>query len=190
MRLGVEAALVDGRLVSGDVEITDGRIAGVGLGGAGRGIAVPGFVDLHIHGFGGVDFATADAAGYRRAAEALLETGVTAFQPTFVTAPEDELIASLREVPQTTLGCHLEGPFLSPARLGMHPEPARRDPDPALLDRLLATGPVAHVTLAPELEGGSSSWTCCNAAASLPRAVTRTRRPSRHMPPSTAARRT
>ncbi len=115
MRLGVEAALVDGRLVSGDVEIADGRIAGVGLGGAGRGIAVPGFVDLHIHGFGGVDFATADAAGYRRAAEALLETGVTAFQPTFVTAPEDELIASLREVPQTTLGCHLEGPFLSPA---------------------------------------------------------------------------
>jgi len=155
VRLGVEAALVDGRLVSGDVEIADSRIAGVGLGGAGSGsgIAVPGFVDLHIHGFGGVDFATADAAGYRRAAEALLETGVTAFQPTFVTAPEDELVASLREVPQTVLGCHLEGPFLSPARLGMHPESARRDPDRGLLNRLLAAGPVAHVTLAPELDG-------------------------------------
>ena len=33
MRLGVEAALVDGRLVPGDVEVVDGRVAGVGLDG-------------------------------------------------------------------------------------------------------------------------------------------------------------
>jgi N-acetylglucosamine-6-phosphate deacetylase len=51
------------------------------------------------------------------------------------------------------LGCHLEGPFLSPARLGMHPAAARRDPDAALLERLLAAGAVTHVTLAPELPG-------------------------------------
>ena len=153
MKLGVEAALADGTLVAGDVDVVDGRIAEVGLGGRGRGIAVPGFVDLHVHGYGGVDFASADTAGYRHATEALLETGVTSFQPTFVTAPEEELIASLREVPSTVLGCHLEGPFLSPARLGMHPEAARRDPDSALLERLLAAGPVAHVTLAPELDG-------------------------------------
>ena len=77
----------------------DGVVAGVALGRAGRGIAVPGFVDLQVNGFGGVDFATADAAGYRRAGEALLETGVTAFQPTIITAPEDDLVAALREVP-------------------------------------------------------------------------------------------
>ena len=35
----------------------------------------------------------------------------------------------------------------------MHPADARRDPDPALLDRLLAAGLVAHMTLAPELPG-------------------------------------
>ena len=104
VRLGVEAALVDGRLVTGDVEIADGRIASVGLGGAGSGIAVPGFLDLHVHGFGGVDFASADTEGYRRATEALFETGVTSFQPTFVTAPEDELVASLREVPLVGAG--------------------------------------------------------------------------------------
>jgi N-acetylglucosamine-6-phosphate deacetylase len=158
VKLGVEAALVEGVLVPGDVEVDDGRIAAVGLAGAGRGIAAPGFVDLHVHGFGGVDFSNADAAGYRRAGEALLETGVTAFQPTFVTAPEDELVASLAEVPRAAvgprvLGSHLEGPFLSPARLGMHPEAARRDPDRELLERLLAAGPVTHVTLAPELDG-------------------------------------
>jgi len=158
VRLGVEAGLVEGALLPGDVEIDDGRVTAVGLGGRGRGIAVPGFVDLHIHGFGGVDFSTADAAGYRRAGEALLETGVTSFQPSFVTAPEDELVASLREVPQDdvgprVIGAHLEGPFLSAARLGMHPAAARRDPDRELLERLLAAGRVTHVTLAPELAG-------------------------------------
>lgn len=155
MRLGVEAALVEGTLVPGDVELDDGRIVAVGLSGRGRGIAVPGFVDLHVHGFGGVDFATADLEGYRRAREALSQTGVTAFRPTFLTAPEEELVAAVSGVPDEpqVLGCHLEGPFLAPTRLGMHPAAARRDPDPALVERLLAAGPVTHVTLAPELPG-------------------------------------
>ena len=56
MRLGVEGALVEGRLVRGDVELVDGRVAGYGLTTAnGRGIAVPGFVDLQVNGFAGVD---------------------------------------------------------------------------------------------------------------------------------------
>ena len=159
MRLGVEAAVVDGVLLRGDVEVADGRIAAVGLAGAnGRGIAAPGFVDLQVNGFGGVDFAAADTAGYRRAGAALLETGVTAFQPTLITAPEADVVAALRELPAEpigprVLGAHLEGPFLSASRLGAHPATARRDPDPALLERLLAAGPVSQMTLAPELPG-------------------------------------
>src|SRR5919204_5961056 len=91
-RLGVEAALVHGALLPGDVEIADGHIAAVGLNGKpGRGIAAPGFVDLQVNGFGGVDFFSADEDGYRAAGEALLRTGVTAFQPTFITSPEDEM---------------------------------------------------------------------------------------------------
>ena len=63
-RLGVEAALVDGRLVRGDVEIGDGRVTEVGLSSAnGNGIAAPGFVDLQVNGFAGVDFFSADADG-------------------------------------------------------------------------------------------------------------------------------
>ncbi|HWH05504.1 MAG TPA: N-acetylglucosamine-6-phosphate deacetylase [Gaiellaceae bacterium] len=158
MRLGVEAAVVDGVLVRGDVSVADGRVEALGLSGGGRGIAVPGFVDLHVHGFGGVDFAAADAEAWRHAAAALVAAGTTAVQPTFVTAPEEDLLASLRAVPLEDvglrlLGCHLEGPFLSPGRLGMHPAAARRDPDLALLERLLAAGPVTEVTLAPELPG-------------------------------------
>ena len=157
MRLGVVAALVDGRLVPGDVEILDGRVLQVGLASpAGQGIATAGFVDLQVNGFGGVDFSNADADGYRRAGEALLETGVTAFLPTLITAPEDRLVAALREAPIASigprvLGVHLEGPFISPVRLGVHPPSDRRDPDPALLERLLDSGPIRMVTLAPEL---------------------------------------
>ena len=159
MRLGVEAALVGGRIVRGDVDIAEGVVAAVGLASpGGRGIAVPGFVDLQVNGFAGVDFARADAAGYQRAGDALLETGVTSYLPTLITAPEEDLVAALREVPVATegarvLGAHLEGPFLSAARLGAHPAAARRDPDPGLLDRLLAAGAIRLVTLAPELPG-------------------------------------
>src|SRR5216117_320496 len=103
MKLGVEAAYVDGAFVPGDVEVADGRVVAVGIErGGGRGLAVPGLVDLQVNGFGGVDFLDADADGYRRAGEALLETGVTSYLPTLVTAPEEQLLAALREVPQAS----------------------------------------------------------------------------------------
>ena len=158
MRLGVEAALLDGRLVPGDVAVDGGRITAVGLAGSGSGIAAPGFVDLQVNGFAGVDFLSADASGYDTAGEALLETGVTGYLPTFITSGEDELTAALRAIPPQArgarvLGAHLEGPFISPHRLGTHPRDRRRDPDPELLDLLLAAGPVRLVTLAPELPG-------------------------------------
>jgi N-acetylglucosamine-6-phosphate deacetylase len=118
-------------------------------------------VDLQVNGFAGVDLLDADTDGYRRAGEALLETGVTAYLPTFITAPEQRLLDALREVPSGSdgpriLGVHLEGPFLSPLRLGIHPEGSRRDPDERLLERLLAAGPVRLVTLAPELPGADA----------------------------------
>jgi len=162
MKLGVEAALVDGLLVKGDVEVSEGRIVAVGLSSpAGHGIAVPGFVDLQVNGFGGVDFLDADVDGYRRAGEALLETGVTAYLPTLITTPEQQLLAAMAEVPTgesrpRILGMHLEGPFLSQNRLGTHEASARRDPDLAMLDRLLAAGPVRLMTLAPELPGADA----------------------------------
>jgi N-acetylglucosamine-6-phosphate deacetylase len=195
VRLGVEAAIVDGVLLRGDVEVADGRVVSVGLAPkSGGGIAVPGFVDLQVNGFGGVDFAGADATGYKTAGDALLETGVTAYQPTLITAPEEDLVAALREVPAVDsagpriLGVHLEGPFISPQRLGAHPAASRRDPDRALLERLLAAGPVAYVTLAPELPGalelvdllqergivvscGHSDATAAQAAAAFDRGV-------------------
>jgi len=159
MKLGVASAVIGDTLVRGDVEVADGHVVRYGIGRSnGRGTAVPGFVDLQVNGFAGVDFLRADADGYRRAGEALLESGVTSFLPTLVSAPEAVLVAALGEVPRDSagprvLGVHVEGPFLAPGRLGVHLADARRDPDPTLLERLLAAGPVRLLTLAPELPG-------------------------------------
>jgi N-acetylglucosamine-6-phosphate deacetylase len=157
MRLGVEGALVRGVLVRGDVEIADGLVVAVGLSPSGRGLAVPGLVDLQVNGFAGVDFLAADAEGYRRAGTALARSGVTAYLPTFITSPRERLVGSLEELARAdapgSLGAHLEGPFISEARLGAHPAASRRDPDAGLLKRLLVAGPVRLVTLAPELPG-------------------------------------
>jgi N-acetylglucosamine-6-phosphate deacetylase len=162
VRLEVQAALVRGELVPGDVEVEDGVVVEVGLPTTARGaVAVPGFVDLQVNGLAGVDFLSATTADYDRAGSALLEGGVTAYQPTFITAPESAMLDALRAMPANgssprVVGAHVEGPFLSPERLGTHPPEHRRDPDLALLDRLLDAGRVTELTLAPELPGADA----------------------------------
>ena len=162
MRLGVEAALVRGELVRGDVEVEDSRIVAVGLAGGPRGqVAIPGFVDLQVNGYGGVDFLSASPEDYSRAGEAMLLAGVTAYQPTFITSAEAATCEALHAMPGAAsgpriLGAHLEGPFLSPERPGTHPLEHLRAPDVALLDRLLDAGNVTQMTLAPELPGADA----------------------------------
>jgi N-acetylglucosamine-6-phosphate deacetylase len=101
-----------------------------------------------------------DREGYARAGEAMLGAGTTAYQPTFITASEEDLVAAVRALPAgraddgpCVIGAHVEGPFVSPRRLGVHPRAWQRSPDPALLARLLDAGSVSQVTLAPELPG-------------------------------------
>jgi N-acetylglucosamine-6-phosphate deacetylase len=160
VRLGVSSAVVDGTVVAGDVDVEDGVVAGVGLAGGGSGTAISGLVDLQVNGFGGVDLLAADADGVRAVGEALLRTGITAFQPTLITAPVEVLERALSAVGEASaadgagarvVGAHLEGPFLSPERAGTHPLEHLRAPDDTLLARLLDAGPVTTMTLAPEL---------------------------------------
>jgi N-acetylglucosamine-6-phosphate deacetylase len=122
VRLGVEAALVEGTFVRGGRRDRrrNGSSPSASPGGAGRGIAIPGFVDLQVNGFGGVDFLDADAEGYRRAGEALLETGVTSYLPTLITSPSRRSSRRCARCRTTgaaprILGVHLEGPFLAPS---------------------------------------------------------------------------
>ena len=166
-RLGVRAALVGGAWVDGDVEIDDGRIVRTGLSDSGTdaaGVAVPGFVDVQLNGFGGVDFRTADAEGYATAASRLAATGTTSFLPTFYSTSVDRYVAALAQLRRVRsrppvgariLGAHLEGPFLSRRWAGAHDPAALIDPDPLVLHRLLGAGPIVLMTLAPELPGAA-----------------------------------
>lgn len=162
MRLGVAAAIVGGVVAPGDVILEDGLIARTGVSPAGsEGLAVPGFVDLQVNGFAGIDFLAADADGFRLAGRALAATGVTAYQPTLITSPLEaywkplETIATLPNEPgPRVLGLHLEGPFISPRWPGAHNPDHVIAPDLSIADRLLAAAPVTYMTVAPEEPGG------------------------------------
>ncbi len=164
-RLGVRAALVGGEWVEGDVDVVDGVVEAVGMGGSTAPIgmvAAPGFVDRQVNGFAGIDLRTATQTDYGSVAAALAEHGATAVLPTFYSSsPERYLdaLGTLAEVhgapPAGTRlgGAHLEGPFLSTAWAGAHDPRRLLAPDADLAAALLDAGPVALVTLAPELDG-------------------------------------
>lgn len=159
--LGVSAALVDSELVPGDVALEDGVVAAVGLPVGSGGLAVPGYVDLQVNGYAGVDFLTSDAEAWAVAARAMARDGVTAYVANLITSPVDlitrsvqvggEVVAEGEPGAARCLGVHLEGPFLAPRRRGTHPLRHLREPDRSLLEPVLAAGPVVGVTIAPEL---------------------------------------
>lgn len=161
MRLGVEAAVVDGELVAGDIETVDDEVTAVGLTPRGNGIALPGFIDIHTHGYDAVDFAHGSVEDLGRASSGLTATGVTGFQPTLLTLESDDMLgaakrhSSARYPGARFLGTHLEGPFLSRAHHGAHEPRLLQLPDVETMRRLLEAGSIGQVTIAPELPGAS-----------------------------------
>ncbi|PPG12479.1 N-acetylglucosamine-6-phosphate deacetylase [Rathayibacter sp. AY1C6] len=122
--------------------------------------AVPGFIDLHVHGGGGHGFD--GGAETIRAGLALHRSrGTTRSLVSLVSAPLEQLEASLDAVSALAaadplvLGAHLEGPFLAPSRRGAHDPAALVHPSSGAVGRLLdaARGRLAQITLAPELPG-------------------------------------
>jgi N-acetylglucosamine-6-phosphate deacetylase len=166
------------------VFITDGVITGVrsrpecelpagstvvDLGGA---VLVPGFLDMHIHGGAGHDVMEANKEALPTLERFLLRHGVTSYLPTTVTAPLDQTLAALDrlgEAIQRTdqggpihdglrarpVGIHLEGPFISHLRRGVHPPADLLPPTLETFERFweASRGQIKVMTIAPELEG-------------------------------------
>ena len=135
---------------------------------------VPGFVDVHIHGAGGHDVMEATARSLDRIAATVARHGTTSLVATTVTAPVEETCRSLEGIaryirsheqpkdPQEGgklaaefLGIHLEGPFISKARRGVHPPDAIERPSVEVFQKFLdaADGLVKILTIAPEIPG-------------------------------------
>ena len=121
----------------------------------------PGFIDVQINGGFGHDL-TAGPSSIPAIATRLPAHGVTAFLPTIITSPADSVIAAFDVVRglgrpgaggASVLGLHLEGPFLSPERVGAHESAHLRLPDPSLTRGWSRESGVRLVTLAPELPG-------------------------------------
>jgi N-acetylglucosamine-6-phosphate deacetylase len=138
--------------------------------------AVPGFVDVHIHGAGGHDVMEGTKEAMAAVARTVALHGTTSFVATTVTAsPEDtcrsvegiaRYIATQHETDEAraeVLGIHYEGPFISPARRGVHPVEWIQLPSAELLEKLLhaASGNARILTIAPELLGAPQ---CIDAA--------------------------
>jgi N-acetylglucosamine-6-phosphate deacetylase len=165
-RLSGSIAMPDGSLIRGRVAFS-GRIASVERSSeAGDDYILPGFVDLQVNGSHGIDVMDASADALAALSRHLAREATTAWMPTAVTAPLEKLarvhesIASAIEISRrdnsveaaAILGMHLEGPFISPLRLGAHPA-LNLEPRGDALERVLAMDALRLLTLAPELPG-------------------------------------
>lgn len=141
--------------------------------------AAPGFVDVHIHGAAGRDAMEATPEALAAIASCLARHGTTSFVATTVSAAVAQTERSLEGLagairgqsanPRAAaecLGVHLEGPFLNPARRGVHPAEHLIAPSPAALAKFLtsAGGFARILTLAPELPGAAETITAARAA--------------------------
>ena len=124
---------------------------------------MPGFIDTHIHGIGGKGADDADAKSILHMSEVLADYGVTSFIPTCCTAKEAELTKKIKAIVKAfgkekgshILGIHLEGPFLSPERIGAQTADGIYPVDVNLMKRLYKAcdGKLINMTVAPELKG-------------------------------------
>ena len=126
---------------------------------------VPGFIDVHIHGARGRDIMEGTRDAIEVVSRHLAVHGTTSYLATTVTASPIETIQAVENlgklVPQETggariLGLHLEGPFISQEKRGVHPPEHIRPPSTRIFDELvkMSNDQVRLITVAPEVPGG------------------------------------
>lgn len=131
-------------------------------------VLAPAYLDIHIHGAAGHDIMEATPESLQAVSRFLASRGTGRFLATTVTAPLDATLRSLEGLARRLdearrpewpgarpLGIHLEGPFLSHSKRGVHPPEFLLAPDIAVFDRMweAAEGKIRLLTLAPELPG-------------------------------------
>ncbi len=147
---------------------SDGRIESIHAGDEGEDdvTLAPPFFDIHVHGAAGHDVMEGSAHAFQRVGEFLATKGVAYYLPTTVTAPMDRTMRALEGIATAIeaisegpaalpIGIHLEGPFISHAKRGVHPAAEIQPPSIPLFDRMqqAARGHIRLMTIAPETPG-------------------------------------
>jgi N-acetylglucosamine-6-phosphate deacetylase len=161
--------------------LEDARIAEIGSRAAraipgcrvvdlGDAVLAPAYVDIHIHGGAGHDVMEPDPGALAEMERLLAQHGVGGYLPTTITAPVEQTLAALERLAHAIesrnvapgergrarpLGIHMEGPFLSHAKRGVHPPESLLPPTIAMFNRFweAARGQIRLMTIAPETEG-------------------------------------
>jgi N-acetylglucosamine-6-phosphate deacetylase len=160
-----EIASMDAREAPAHVKIVDLEDA----------VLVPGFIDTHIHGGAGHDVMEADPTALSAVEQLLFQHGVTSYFPTTVTAPLDLTLGALERLAEAIedaqsegagggalrarpRGIHLEGPFISHKRPGVHPPADLLPPTLGTFEKFweASRGNIKVMTIAPELEGAGA----------------------------------
>lgn len=122
----------------------------------------PGFVDIHIHGYDGVDTMDGAVEDIQIIAKGIPSNGVTSFLPTTMTMAREDITTALESVRTAMsvqrakvgaeiLGVHMEGPFLNVAFKGAQNEAYFQEPDAQYVKDNQDI--VRHITVAPEIDG-------------------------------------
>lgn len=158
----------DGRIVDISTLAATAPPANTAVTDFGDAVMAPGYLDIHMHGGAGLDVMRASLTELPRLGQFLTKHGVTGYFATTVAAPLDatykalDRMADAIEQPQNggppearSLGIHLEGPFLSHKRRGVHPPEYLVEPTVAIFENLwqAARGHVRMLTIAPEIPG-------------------------------------
>jgi N-acetylglucosamine-6-phosphate deacetylase len=159
-------AVEDGRIVSIESRTGFAAPSNLQIKEFPRATLAPAFLDVHIHGAAGHDVMEATPEALSTIGRFLASRGTGRFLATTVTAPLDATLRSLSGLAKLIqqhssrgqakpIGIHLEGPFLSHAKRGVHPPDKLLAPDIGVFDRMFkaAEGHVKLITLAPELPG-------------------------------------
>lgn len=166
-------ACEDGTIIEGEMLVENGVITkisrspitgvkGESLDAQGF-LALPGFIDIHVHGAEGADFMDGTDLAFKTISSALLKEGTTSFLATTLTQTDNDIVQTIatgrrfmqEHLPNAEmLGIHLEGPFIHVEQAGAQPREFIRKPSTDLVERWFADGfeILKVVTLAPELD--------------------------------------
>jgi N-acetylglucosamine-6-phosphate deacetylase len=168
--LTAAALLTSGRTIPNPLLTLDdnGLILSIETRSADRGgsILTPAFLDIHVHGAAGHDVMEGTADALKTVGNFLATKGVAYYLPTTVTAPTERTLRALDGIANaieaqsnplsaTPIGIHLEGPFISHAKRGVHPLADIHPPSIPLFERMqqAARGHIKLMTIAPEITG-------------------------------------